>query len=240
RPTRPGAASLPPVAVAAFDPQTEQYVTKVTPSIALRVVDVPAFNAATVEYQPPPSGEKRRWLPPSAVWATAAVGVTLSLVAVLTQAALVIHKRFQINPAWWLRRHASSLRCWPEPARTARQITDTLADYLERATGRPQGALTPDEASRAVAALTHDADLAMRTTRLIADCDRACYSQSDGAPSSRALIACARALFDEIGRKSNKPSEQGGRGAPPRPSPVAGEGGSWPARPGHTARAGKG
>ncbi len=53
RPTRPGAAALPPVAVAAFDPQTARYVTKVTPSIAIRVVDVPKFDPSTLDYVQP-------------------------------------------------------------------------------------------------------------------------------------------------------------------------------------------
>src|SRR5436309_2897022 len=38
RPTRPGEAVLPPVAIAAFDPATRRYVTHVTPGVPIRVV----------------------------------------------------------------------------------------------------------------------------------------------------------------------------------------------------------
>ena len=41
---------MPPVAVAAFDPQTAHYVTKVTSSIAIHVVDVPKFDPSTLDY----------------------------------------------------------------------------------------------------------------------------------------------------------------------------------------------
>ena len=63
RPTRPGAASLPPVAVAAFDPQTARYVTRVTSSIPIRVVDVPKFDPSTLGYAPA-SGAGCAWAAP--------------------------------------------------------------------------------------------------------------------------------------------------------------------------------
>src|SRR5205823_405979 len=54
RPTRAGTASLPPVAIAAFDPRAARYVTKVTSSLPIRVVAVPKFDPATLAYRPPP------------------------------------------------------------------------------------------------------------------------------------------------------------------------------------------
>ena len=51
--------------------------------------------------------------------------------------------------------------------RLAREITETLAEYLERRIGRPRGVLTPDEAHSAIAEATQDAELGARcaTTR---------------------------------------------------------------------------
>ena len=48
RPTRPGDAVLPPVAIAAFDPSSRHYLTRVTPSVPIRVVAVPTFDPATI------------------------------------------------------------------------------------------------------------------------------------------------------------------------------------------------
>ncbi len=55
RPTRSGQAVLPPVAIAAFDPQLHQYITHVTAGVSIRAVAVPSFDPATIEYEPPTS-----------------------------------------------------------------------------------------------------------------------------------------------------------------------------------------
>jgi hypothetical protein len=187
---------LPPVAVAAFDPQSERYVTKVTRSVAIRVVEVPRLDPAVVAYQPPPPRADYRPTPVSLRQAAAVCALLCA--ALLARAAA---RRWRIDPAWWLVRRARRIAPHDEPAQTAREIADTLAGYLERATGRPRGALTPDEAGTAIAAASGDLDLGTQAAGLIAQCDRACYASADREPRSTELIAEARCLFEAIGRK---------------------------------------
>src|SRR5512135_677599 len=62
RPTRAGEAVLPPVAVAAFDPTSNQYVTKVTAGVSIRVVTVPQFDPTSLDYGPKPNAASTRSL----------------------------------------------------------------------------------------------------------------------------------------------------------------------------------
>jgi hypothetical protein len=204
RPTRAGTAMLPPVAVAAFDPQIERYVTKVTSGVAIRVVDVPRLDPATVDYRLPPAGGNRGW--PGLASVRLGTSICLAVVALVLAALLAraMLRRWRIDPGWWLVRRAHRIGLHPDPAQTARAITDTLTGYLERATGRPRGALTPDEARTAIAEASGDAELGARVARLIAQCDRACYACADGEPPGMALMTEARRLFAEIARKGRR------------------------------------
>ena len=201
RPTRPGTASLPPVAVAAFDPQTARYVTRVTSSIPIRVVDVPKFDPSTLGYLQSPLRE-----PPGPLLASrvrTAAGLTLGIVAALlaTLAARTVRKRWRVDPGRWIIRRARGLDAHCGTERVAREIAEILAEYLERRIGRPRGVLTPEEARSSVAAATQDADLAARSARLVSDCDRASYSDRETGADSAALVDEAGRLFKEIGRK---------------------------------------
>src|SRR5262249_3147140 len=49
RPPRPGQVVIPPLSVGAFDPAARRYVTRVTSSVSVRVVEVPSFDPATIE-----------------------------------------------------------------------------------------------------------------------------------------------------------------------------------------------
>jgi hypothetical protein len=204
RPTRPGAATLPPVAVAAFDPQTERYVTKVTSGVPIRVIDVPRLDAATVDYHAPPAPGSHGWSGRGSIRLGTMVGlalVTLLLGVLLSRAAL---RRWRIDPGCWLVRRARRIEPHPDSAQTARQITDTLTGYLERATGRPRGALTPDEARTAITEVSGDADLGVQAACLLAQCDRACYACADPDPPAVTLVTEARRLFEEIGKNRKK------------------------------------
>ena len=53
RPTRAGNLTLPPIALAAFDPKSGRYVTKVTAGLPIRVAEVPAFQPGSLRYGPP-------------------------------------------------------------------------------------------------------------------------------------------------------------------------------------------
>ena len=185
RPRRPGAASLPPVAVAAFNPQTGRYVTRVTSSIAIRVVDVPKFDPSALGYVQPRVRDASGPLSGSRV--RTAAGLTLGIVTIVlaTLAVQTVRKRWRINPGRWIMRRARGLDPHRGTERVAREIAETLAEYLERRIDRPRGVLTPEEAHSAVAASTRDADLAARCARLISDCDRASYSDSETGTGMR-------------------------------------------------------
>ena len=60
RPTRPGDAVLPPVVIAAFDPETIRYFSKATKGLAVKAVAVPAFDPRSLDYAPPDTSRDRR------------------------------------------------------------------------------------------------------------------------------------------------------------------------------------
>ena len=57
--TTPAKPFLPPVAIAAFDPSLSRYVTQVTAGVPIRVVAVPSFDPATIDYDPPSAAMSR-------------------------------------------------------------------------------------------------------------------------------------------------------------------------------------
>jgi hypothetical protein len=201
RPTRPGAATLPPVAVAAFDPQTERYVTKVTSGVPIRVVDVPRLDPTTVDYHAPPATGSRGWPGRASTRLGTMVGLALVTVLLGVLLARAVLRRWRIDPRWWLVRRARRIAPHPDPAQTAREIIDTLTGYLERATGRPRGALTPDEARAAITEASGDAELGLEAACLVTLCDRARYAYAHPDPHPVTLVTEARRLFEEIGKK---------------------------------------
>jgi hypothetical protein len=200
RPTRPGSALLPPVAVSAFDPESARYFTKVTSSLPIRVEELPKFDPSTLDYPSRPAPEA----PPRSAFAArpvalACIGigvVMLVLTGLLAWTWLVRRIR---DPGRVLLRRARLLKIGQGPERTARLIQEILAEYLERTTGRPRGVLTPEEARIKVTLATQQPELGERCERLVADCDWARYS---GNSSRRVeLMAEAWEIFEEIGRQ---------------------------------------
>jgi hypothetical protein len=189
--------------VAAFDPQTQRYVTKVTPGVAIHVVDVPRLDPAAVAYRSPTAETSGT---PAARSLHLVVTGCLAVIALLFSSFLAraAVRQWQIDPGRWLVRRARRMATHDDPARTARAITDTLAGYLEQATGRPRGVLTPDEARAAVAEVSGDAALSTQAAGLVAECDRACFASADCAPSSAELVTTARRIFEVIGRKRRR------------------------------------
>ena len=53
RPTQAGEDVLPPVAIAAYDPALAHYVTRVTVGVPIRVVAVPTFDPASLNFDSP-------------------------------------------------------------------------------------------------------------------------------------------------------------------------------------------
>jgi hypothetical protein len=183
RPTRPGTASLPPVSVAAFDPATGRYVTKVTESVPVRVVDVPRFDPSSVDYAPPSGAGQPGW------WSAHSSGFAAGLGALALAgsglAVWLVRRRRDTGRAVrrLTRRVAEQLGQAGDDPERGRVITEGLAEYLRLTTGRPPGALTPDEAETGVARATGDLDLARRAGRLIAVCDRVRYGLDNDHPA---------------------------------------------------------
>jgi hypothetical protein len=221
RPTKASEAVLPPVAIAAFDPRLSEYVTRVTSSVPIRVVAIPAFDPASIDSDVGKNNSARSaW----AVWVLSGV-LLVSTSAMLVWVRRRTHRRRLLGPAA-ARRYAARLarsylcvdsgngRSGGSSALTtsnadvgtvadddaAHRVSDELMHYLEIGLGRPTGALTPDEAWLGVRDLTGSHDLARQAGRLTARCDRALYGDQPGAGRVHDLRENARMLFEALGR----------------------------------------
>jgi hypothetical protein len=202
RPTRAGEAALPPVAIMAFDPKTTRYVTRVTPSLPIRVAEVPRFDPAALDYAAPSATTRPRlapWLPKTTATVILPAGAGALVLASLVVAGVRMAGRRKVNPGKLLMSRARKLDPDRDAVRSAQIIAGTLAEYFEHSLDRPRGVLTPEETAEALARITRDEGLAARGARLIAACDRARYSElvADGTE----LVAMACRLFEEIGRR---------------------------------------
>ncbi len=61
RPTRAGSGVLPPVSIAAFDPRSMRYLTKVSQGVPIRAAAVPTFDPSTLKYTAP-ERDRERWI----------------------------------------------------------------------------------------------------------------------------------------------------------------------------------
>jgi hypothetical protein len=186
--------------VAGFDPETLQYVTRVTPGIPIRVIDQPRFDPASIEYSAPPRTIPQP-APRSDTVFAAAIAVICGFfgVSIVVSIIAAVRSLWKNDPRRQLLRRARLLDARSSAGDAAGLITQSLADFLERAGGRPLGALTPLEARGAIALVTHDDGIADRAAQLITACDRARYSERED--DTTALVAAARKLFNEIGRR---------------------------------------
>jgi hypothetical protein len=196
RATLPGEASLPPVAIAGFDPESAQYVTRVTTGIPIRVVEQPPFDPATVKYSTPTPVPRRTVRPDVGFGRAVTVLVGFLGVAVVVSILTAVRTLWRSDPRGQLLRRARRLDPRWDAADAARVITQGLAQFLERTSGRALGALTPFEARRAVEVATHDSRLADRAAQLVSVCDRARYSAL--AADTATLVAEARTVFKDI------------------------------------------
>ncbi|HEX8203775.1 MAG TPA: hypothetical protein VF590_25080 [Isosphaeraceae bacterium] len=205
RPTRAGEATLPPVAVAAFDPASGHFQTKLAGAVPIRVVDVPRLDPAALDYGSPAAPSAARKVPPGRV---AAAGIAAVVTVGLGWAVVLRWRRADLGRR--ARRWARGLEAEEDAAEVGRRITDGLADYLHRAIGRPPGVLTPEEARRAIAWLAGDPDLADRAGRLIAECDRVRYA-GRGA-SAEELVRRAQELIRALRRRPPGAKMEGSEG----------------------------
>jgi hypothetical protein len=202
RPTRAGESALPPLSIAAFDPQTAHYVTKVTTSLPIRVTAVPQFNPATLDYRIPTEPQSRLQIPGVSRHAIAAIALAI----VLCVGSIIVHRtirgRARRDPGGRLQRRLRELDPRHGSDRTARQIVEMLAEYLERTIGRPRGVLTPEEANSGVTAAKQDEAIGAQCARLITQCDQALYSGRQSGAAE--LVAGAQEAFEKIGPRGSR------------------------------------
>ena len=204
RPTRPGRAVLPPVAVAAFDPGARRYATRTTASLVVDVAETPRFDPATVDY---PFTPTRR-----PVVAPVMAGMILAGGALAVGWLVVRHRLRRARRAQavnW-RNEANGLRRWAaadrDPVEGAGEVAGRLASAIGRGTGQSVAVLTPPEAEAAILDLTQDVDLARRAAALVATSDRLRFDPATDATAGDLgeLVAEAVAVFEAIGRSAHQ------------------------------------
>jgi hypothetical protein len=197
RPTRVGEVVLPPVAVSAFDPNWNQYVTKVTAGVPVRVVAVPRFDPDSFVYGPAPNPLSSRTFGPKTILA-----MVITLAGLLLAGVAWIWNRRgrsrRINTVRLARRLALSLDLAKGLDEIARATVDGLIAYLALAAGRPAGALTPEEARNGFFQAEGSADLAARAERLVDCCDRIRFGREEA--SAEPLATESRLFFNELAR----------------------------------------
>jgi hypothetical protein len=207
RPTRPGEAVLPPVAIAAFDPGTGRYITRVTPGVPIRVVAVPAFDSGTIP-DLGATGGPDAWPTTVMKWA-GVVGSALLLSGAAVAIAWVRRRARvagRIGGPGAARRlagrtaHRLAAASTQPPQDLALKVGSALIRYLQVADGRPPGALTPDEAREGVARCTGSEELGARAARIVGRCDGLLYRDAPGPPEDpEGFRRDARGLFEALG-----------------------------------------
>ncbi len=207
RPAKAGSAALPPVVIAAFDPKSARYLTKVTQGLPIKASATAAFDPGTIRYTAPDRRGDFWWALP----ASALVLWLFSMAALL----LVIRRRRKLARKGSLRaaqrlarKLTQALQRWPGPdglesgQELARTISDGLITYAGLSIGRPPGALTPAEARDLVHELTRSAALADSAAEIVSRCDHKLFSDRQSDERSHALAASARELFQALGREA--------------------------------------
>ncbi len=211
RPTRAGELVLPTVAVAAYDPTSGHYLTRVTPAVPVRVVDVPSFDPTTIpDLSRSVEAEGRT---PSR-YAAVAVGLILLLAAAI--GILWVRRRARIAgglagpaEARRLARRLARKLARPEardgPA-VAMEIVEGLVEYLRVAEGRPPGAITPEEARAGVERARSLPALGDEAARIVRRCEGMLYrDEPDPHKDSNRLREEGRSFFVRLGRRGLGP-----------------------------------
>ena len=144
RPMRPGEPVLPPVAIAAFDPSANRYITKLTPSVPIRVVAVPAFDPATIPDLGSAGGLDA--FRSAVIQRATAVGSAVLLLGSALAIAWVRARRRLAGQLGGPAAGAASPHGWPAASPTARRglrsrspfgFNSALIRYLKIGVGRP-------------------------------------------------------------------------------------------------------
>ncbi len=210
RPLKPGEVVLPPIAVSTFDPASRRFLTRWTHAVPIRIAQVATFDPSRLDYQTP--------LEPAVGWPSWVLPLVVGIVGLGLPVALIgwvrwTRSRGRVNAERLARSMAdrfAEAREGLSPAVVAREVVETLAEYLWQVRRRPKGALTPDEARREFLALGASASLVEQAGTLVESCDRARFARpEDRTPEvdharADALMDRTRALFRGL--------EGGGRG----------------------------
>jgi hypothetical protein len=226
RPTRAGEAVLPPVAIAAFDPKSNQYVTKVTAGVSIRVVTVPRFDPTSLDYSPKPNAASTRSVGRGTLLIMTGAGLLLTI-RVLAWAWRRTDRRSDLGRL--ARRLACSFDAGRGPEEAAQAITDGFIEYLALTTARPRGALTPDEARRGILQAAGSTDLAARAEGLVARCDRVRFARADA--DTEELVGAARLFFNDLGRVTVRKWGGSEEGEQPREAVETATCWEWETRP---------
>jgi hypothetical protein len=211
RPTRAGETVLPPVAIAAFDPDRLRYITKVTQGLPVKAIAVPEFDPGTVDYAvPDPDPERSNTVNLAMAAALLILALGLFLLAVILRRHRLLKRRSGPMAAQSFAFHLA--RHWNDSSRNgsaprkaeeiALQAVDGLLQYARIGTGRPPGALTPDEARSVVLQLTQSDELATEVARFVGKCDQVLFSERLAGIETRQLDTDARGLFIALGHAS--------------------------------------
>jgi hypothetical protein len=194
RPARAGTMTLPPIAIASFDPTSGRYMTRTTSSIPIEVIDVHAFDPSRLLDAADGRSAGRRWWPLAVLVAIMAVGGA----GALGFWAWRTRTRRPVKPQEVARRLAERFEATrDDPASVAAvKITEALIEYLRAAADRPPGALTPAETRHALESVGDE--LAERVARLVAGCDRARFADPAEPSDAGALRVEAGAVFRKL------------------------------------------
>jgi hypothetical protein len=194
RPLRAGAATLPAVVVSWFDPKNRRYLSKASPALSVRVVDVDSFDPSSLRYEDGRQGEvKTELLGLAAIGAGGLMCAAMGAVWLRAQS-----RRKRTDPARLAARLVDSLNPGSPPDQVARAINCGLTAVLQAAVNRPAGALTPAEAGASMVQLTGREDLGEWASRLIAACDRSQFAGVDSRDAASQLVREGRELFSVL------------------------------------------
>ncbi len=201
RPMKPGDVVLPPVSIASFDARAGRYMTRVAPSVPLKVVAVPAFEAANLDYAEPGPSRPRTVLTALAVLTTGGASLIGAVVAGRRlRRRWLGSPRTGLGPARTFARETAVRLSSSDGTDLAQVVIDALVEYGRLSVDRPPGALTPDEARGAVSRGTGSERLGQCAARITARCDRMLFAE-DGEPDDAAsLRRDAQELFSALGR----------------------------------------
>ena len=174
RPSSAGVATIPPVPISAFDPETERYVTRIARGVPIRVTDVESFDISRVEY---PEAEMSQGRNQGSRLVPIVLAISVGILGLLAFAVFAIRRRRDRSSM--TRRH---IRLWSERVRNSTDDRDVaqatqngLVAFLSDAIDRQGGVLTPSEAEEEVANATGSTELGIRAGALVERCDAMIY-----------------------------------------------------------------